>query len=243
MQLISARITKFKSIDNSGQVTIDPDVTVLVGQNESGKTAFLQALHKVNPVEAGLAYNIIEEYPRKELTAYRKRHEANPDVVAVVTYELSENERAFINATVGIEVIPADFQFTRTVSYGGSASIGGFHFEESDYVKHVLKGRNLGEDTAKQARSAADVPELIAILEREDLNTDGLELLQTLKSRFGKVPSTWQKTPLSRYVWSKHVEPLIPKFLYFDDYSLLPDKTNLKSLKQSGTCWLKGPLI
>ncbi|WP_197091411.1 AAA family ATPase, partial [Paenibacillus algorifonticola] len=52
-------------IDDSETVRIEPDVTIIVGQNESGKTAFLQALHKAFPVKKNITYNVTEEYPRK----------------------------------------------------------------------------------------------------------------------------------------------------------------------------------
>lgn len=231
MQLIRARITKFKSIDNSGSVTIDPDVTVLVGQNESGKTAFLQALHKAQPVENGITYSVIEEYPRKELTAYRKRHDDKPEVVGVLTYRLTSREVDDINGVLGLSLLPEHFEFTRTVMYGGKSVIGGFDFPENNYIQNILRGRNLGEETAKLARSATNITQLIERLQAEDLNTDGQELLKDLKARFGNVVGNWAGTPLSWYVWNKLVMPLVPKFLYFDDYSLLPDKTNLRALK------------
>jgi predicted ATP-dependent endonuclease of OLD family len=43
--LVKAQMFKYKSIEDSSQVEIGEDVTVLVGKNESGKTAFLEALH------------------------------------------------------------------------------------------------------------------------------------------------------------------------------------------------------
>ena len=46
MQLKAFRIMNFRSVIDSGWVSLSPDdVTVLVGQNESGKTSILQALH------------------------------------------------------------------------------------------------------------------------------------------------------------------------------------------------------
>ena len=48
MQLKSFRITNFRSVIDSGWIELSPDgVTVLVGQNESGKTSVLQGLHCV----------------------------------------------------------------------------------------------------------------------------------------------------------------------------------------------------
>jgi recombinational DNA repair ATPase RecF len=47
--LKTAVVQKFRSIENSGTVRFEPDVTCLVGKNESGKTAFLEALYQANP--------------------------------------------------------------------------------------------------------------------------------------------------------------------------------------------------
>lgn len=48
MKLVAFRIFNFRSIVDSGWVEFSPDnVTVLVGQNESGKTSVLSALHSV----------------------------------------------------------------------------------------------------------------------------------------------------------------------------------------------------
>ena len=53
----------FKSIWDSTEFNID-EVTCLVGKNESGKTALLQALYKLNPVKNEHAgFDVRMEYP------------------------------------------------------------------------------------------------------------------------------------------------------------------------------------
>ena len=49
MKLTRARVKNYRSIDDSSWVKLE-DVTALVGKNESGKTAFLQALRKINSI-------------------------------------------------------------------------------------------------------------------------------------------------------------------------------------------------
>jgi energy-coupling factor transporter ATP-binding protein EcfA2 len=66
MHLTSAIVKKFKSIDDSELVRFEPDVTCLVGRNESGKTAFLEALARLNPLpEDPLAFDELRDYPRR----------------------------------------------------------------------------------------------------------------------------------------------------------------------------------
>jgi predicted ATP-dependent endonuclease of OLD family len=88
MRLLQVQVKNFKSIENSGPVTIDAEVTVLVGQNEAGKTAFLQALEKARPIRKGIKFEPTEDYPRRSLNEYLRQHEANPADAVILTYEL-----------------------------------------------------------------------------------------------------------------------------------------------------------
>ncbi len=63
MILTEARVALFRNIIDSGWVPVDADVTCLVGKNESGKTAFLQALYRLNPVYAD-EFDFVNEIAR-----------------------------------------------------------------------------------------------------------------------------------------------------------------------------------
>lgn len=63
MRLVSARVRMFRNIVDSERIVFEPDVTCLVGKNESGKTAILQALHRLNPAPAPSAFDEFEDYP------------------------------------------------------------------------------------------------------------------------------------------------------------------------------------
>jgi predicted ATP-dependent endonuclease of OLD family len=63
MRLVEVRVQKFRNFDDSDKVAIEPDVTALVGKNESGKTAFLQALHRLKP-DHGEQFEELDHYPR-----------------------------------------------------------------------------------------------------------------------------------------------------------------------------------
>ena len=45
----SVRIQNFRSINDTGQVDLESEITALIGRNESGKTNFLKALQSFNP--------------------------------------------------------------------------------------------------------------------------------------------------------------------------------------------------
>jgi len=73
MKLVSFEVSEFKCIMDSGKVSIT-DIGCLVGKNESGKTALLQALYRLNPIdEQDAKFNVTQEYPRSEVTDYENR--------------------------------------------------------------------------------------------------------------------------------------------------------------------------
>src|ERR1044071_8798686 len=155
MLLTNAQVKMFKSIEDSEPVSIDPYVTVLVGQNEAGKTAFLQALHKARAIEEDVAYDVIEDYPRKSLTEYEKQHEKSPAIVAVLTYKLQEQDRNAIKTKYGIDV-GEDYQFYVNQKYDGSSTVG-FNISEKPYIERIVREASLPSDIAEKASAASSV--------------------------------------------------------------------------------------
>jgi predicted ATP-dependent endonuclease of OLD family len=66
MLLKKARVRKYRSIRDSGWFDVEPTKTILVGPNESGKTAILEALQKINPPGALRNFDALRDYPRSE---------------------------------------------------------------------------------------------------------------------------------------------------------------------------------
>jgi AAA domain, putative AbiEii toxin, Type IV TA system/AAA domain len=117
MHLTSAIVKRFKSIDDSEVVRFERDVTCLVGRNESGKTAFLEALARLNPLpDDPLAFEELRDYPRR-LQALQ-RDEIAGTVPVSATFELDDADVDDLWGEFGPGVVSS-----RTVrldrSYGG----------------------------------------------------------------------------------------------------------------------------
>src|SRR5438105_15328684 len=70
MRLSKIRVREFKSILDSNEFEIG-DVTCLVGKNEAGKTAILQALYRLNPIiEKDTHFDTTEDFPRLRVEDY-----------------------------------------------------------------------------------------------------------------------------------------------------------------------------
>jgi predicted ATP-dependent endonuclease of OLD family len=123
--LTKARVLKYKSIEDSFQVDVTDDVTILVGKNESGKTAFLEALHKALPL-AGAKFGFVFDYPRKDYVKYRPLHDAKTYAKVVdLTFRIEKDLASKINQEVfhGAQVIQPNQIFTRSTDYGNSPSV------------------------------------------------------------------------------------------------------------------------
>lgn len=160
MELIEARVHNFKSIDDSEVVKIDPNVTIIVGQNESGKTAFLQAMNKANSIENGVLYNYVEEYPRKGLNDYEPLHEKYSTIVAELSYELSDKEIQQINEDLEFDLL-CELTFKVSYKYNGGKSIS-LDVNENIYLSHII-GKSLL--TAEVARIVNKCPTLYDFME------------------------------------------------------------------------------
>lgn len=67
MLLKKARIQKYRSIRDSGYFDVEDGKTILIGPNEAGKTALLEALQRINPPGGLRSFDALRDYPRSEL--------------------------------------------------------------------------------------------------------------------------------------------------------------------------------
>jgi predicted ATPase len=104
--LKTAVVRKFRSIENSGTVRFEPDVTCLVGKNESGKTAFLEALSQANPLGgSGRGFDELRDYPRR--LRGRDRAEIPSTTLISATFELEDADLEAVAQRLGPDALEA----------------------------------------------------------------------------------------------------------------------------------------
>jgi AAA15 family ATPase/GTPase len=96
VKLATIQVTNFRSVEDSGEFDIT-QVLCLVGKNEAGKTAILQALAGLNPhPSTPISFDVERDYPRRYLTNYRERHGEEEAIVITTKWLLDADERAAI---------------------------------------------------------------------------------------------------------------------------------------------------
>lgn len=232
LTLVKAQVWKYKSIEDSTPVALADAVTVLVGKNESGKTAFLEALHKAMPLGAA-PFDYVADYPRKDLVRYRPQHEAkNYQKTVELTFRIEKALADKINAEVfgGAEIVTTGSTFTRDTTIANSNSIG-FHIDQGAAVAALQKPLADLEHKDEVFNGAARLEDVLTKIEGLSLPADNrLATFATLwRSRAIKA-NGWGL--VDGHIWQTYLSPVLPKFLYFDDYKLLEGKINLPTLQQ-----------
>lgn len=96
MRLTKARVQGYRSIIDTGYFDVEDGKTILVGPNEAGKTAILQALQKLNPPEGVQLFDPLRDYPRARYNEDIKNGKIDPKKFTVVEglFALEEADKA-----------------------------------------------------------------------------------------------------------------------------------------------------
>ncbi len=224
MQLTSAKVGPFKSISDPQDVPIDQEITILVGMNEAGKTVFLQALHKSADALKIAKFEPVDDYPRKNLSAYLKRHKDSPEAATELTYKLNAKEAEYVNKRVGTE-LKAGFTFSVTHKYDNLIALG-LQVDEKPIIASLVRSSSLSSDAATAIKPAKNLRAVPALLKELSLTEQDQAFLGVVNSRIEK--SKWDQVG-GWEVWES-LQAKIPRFVYFSDYDLLPSKMNLTDL-------------
>jgi predicted ATPase len=231
VKLINVQITNFRSIQDSSEFDI-ADVTCLVGKNESGKTAILQALHKLNPIESSASnkdFNVDREFPRRNLVEYRKKVR-NDDTqhynVVKATFLLNSFEISVICDKFGQDCFLEDAP-TLTLSKGYSNElIPKLNLHNESIINHMIESSNLPVkvyDAINDLDSISDILELLSSLESHTQASTNL----------GHNLAFFAPNSLADFsiVVYNHIKNHVPKFLYFDDYYQMTGLENLEAIQ------------
>jgi predicted ATPase len=214
MILKSAVVRKFRSIEDSGPVRFEPDVTCLVGMNESGKTAFLEALHRSNPLGRAAGFQELRDYPRR--LRNRERAQIPATVPVTATFELQDDDVEAVWRQFGPGVLTSrELQVERT--YGNRHRLT-VHQDKLAQARHLLVKAGLDPRLA----DGADFGELLARLERELQRTRLTEVAEIMRELQGRDLAA----ELGAFLAGR-----LPRFLYFDSFSVMPGRASIPRLQ------------
>ena len=198
MRLTQTRVINYRSIDDSSWVRVD-DVTALVGKNESGKTAFLHAIRKINSISGEEDTFTIRDYPRKGYIKYKKIHDQNPCEVAQAEFELNAEEISEIEANFGNGILASN---------------------------KVIVTKNYKNERNWKISLAESISQPSNVTTFTQPSTPAPTSFQSAVQTVGNV------SHVSERISEQFLEKWLPKFVYFDNYSVMRGKISINELRQ-----------
>ena len=227
MKLRQFQVKEFKSVWDSGAVNVDEQVTCLVGKNEAGKTALLQALYRTNPIVPSDAnFEEIYDYPKREVEDYGFDVKAGSREKAVVVeclYELEQSDIHVIAESFGADAL-RETQFRLRTYYGRNENDFDLDVDEQAARMHLADDSDLPDALRAALKKANDWHEFHSALE----NTESTAPIQSLKT----LSTTIGSDGLQEYIFKELIWPRVPKFLYFDEYYQMTGRANVNALIQ-----------
>lgn len=233
MKLKQVRVRMFRNILDSTVVSIQPDITCLVGKNESGKTAFLQALWRIKPARTKQEFSIPDQYP----AWLEKRHRnEGKDLArvqpaeAVFTWE--DSDVMVVDERFGAGVAPRGGEFVVSRRYDNRLlSVHGC--SESKAVQNLLATEKLPPAIARSLRQEEAFGPLTKRLQDlildQKTNTEFKDVTTKLGELLKRANGLLGGKTFDDVLWTV-IEPRIPSFLYFADYSRLPYSVKISSV-------------
>ncbi len=228
MRLTRVSITNFQSVQDSTEFKIG-DVTCLVGKNESGKTAVLKALYRLNPIiEADGTFDPTDDYPRREVVTYKKAVKSGrrePAEVVRATYALESDDTRAIAELFGPRCLVNEHPVVSLhKGYSNEITYGNLSVDEHAALGHLVKSAGLPQpltDQVLEHNTAEDMVSALASAEQTEASTELVRVLQQIGD--GSV---------SAFLCQHVLQERIPHFLYFDDFYQMRGQDNLDALRQ-----------
>lgn len=222
MLLKKVTIHKYKSFLTEQTYEVESQITRIVGKNESGKTALLEALAKSNYFEDNTEFKFSKDldYPRGELTKVRNE---NPAAITC-EYELSDEDIQKIEDDFESGIIQKQI-FSVTSYYDNTRTTTGVSVDFSVFKDWLIKTFGVG-DQGKEFINEADSFSNLEDTVTENSTLPGMKEIETELEKI-KDASGGCKNSLEGYIYRTFISPAIPKLWYFSDYFSLPCRINL----------------
>lgn len=248
MKLLSFRVSKFRNIVDSGDVQVDGHVTSVVGKNEAGKSALLEALYLLNPVYQ-TSLILQDQYPRWLLTKDRRSSNLEEHAPISASLQLEESEVSVIEELYGKKVLKSS-EVSVSRRYNGELNWK-LDCDELIAAKHLVEELSASlQPKFSKTTSVRGFRDQLNRLKDNALSSDEFDMiasrLDTDVEFDNSSPRLEELDEVSDLLHELNLEKggieigigialakQLPEFLLFTQYSTLPGRINLTELAYS----------
>ena len=220
MRLTKVRVQNYRSVEDSEEFEIG-DLTCLVGKNEAGKTALLNAIRGLRPID-NFDFDKTIDYPRRHYARYAERHEGENAEVVRGWWQLDSDDVAAVEKRFGPGVLKSD-TFQTIYSYDSQSRIWLIDTDNGRILEILAATHEL--DESEKAPLAGITNGLLAVKALSGLTerTSGQEaLLNELRG----LKNSSLTQPLLNFLAERQ-----PKFFYTSHFDRMSGKVSVERLQ------------
>ena len=223
MKLTRVHVTNFRCILDSNPVEIG-STTCLVGKNESGKTAFLQALEGLRPVHSRQGrYKKLEDYPRRFYAEYDERHGDDEAEVVSTVWKLDENDKHHLKMRFGEGSITGD-EVTISKRYGEANAHWSVPVDETGVLESLAGRYELSEEEKEILEGVNETRMAGKRLGELEHRTEGQSEVLREIGEYRDGSASLAAIDL--------LEKRTPRFLYFSHYDRMSGEVSINQLNR-----------
>jgi predicted ATPase len=219
MKLVSVKVTNFRSIEDSQEIAIG-DLTCLVGKNEAGKSALLQALYGLNPA-GEYSYDRLRDYPRRHVNKFDDKHPDGKAQVIATTWELGPEEIAEVEEKLGENCLESN-RVVYSNGFGYTGRMVAIQLNENVCTEWLISKHKLDASEKKPLKEISTTKGIAVALESTENRSDKQNAL--LK----EIVSFRDKSARSAAIDT--ISSHLPKFLYTTHFERMSGEISVDKL-------------
>lgn len=234
MRLTAVTLQLYRNFVEAQRISIEDDVTCLVGKNESGKTTILKALHRLKPANGDdTTFDLTTEYPRWRLAMDRRKNKSLEAARPVsAEFVLDDDDRLALEVDYGV-VIPESVKCRASRSYGNKPTVS-LRADLASAAQEAARSVSLDDEDLAKLDLESSIEDLVVTAkamakeQREQGETASAKKFTAFAheiEKYGDLVKGGGTQEQTNALWAR-----VPSFFYFSNYDTLPGETNLTKL-------------
>ncbi len=196
--------------------------------NESGKTAILESIAKTNYFQddKDFKFNKTHDFPRRE----KKRVEKSGEIPSAITckYELEKEDIEKIGQELGDDIIKTKI-FSISSNYNNKNTWRTIELDRKKIIRNLTKRLGISSNTLNEKLERVNSKDELELLKSEYADEKYTEGISSLEKYFEN-EWNWERDAIGEYVSRVYLKKSQPKFLYYDEYYLLPSRISIEKV-------------